>query len=222
MAGHCCNENEGHLQALQQRQTRMLWVILFINAVMFLAEFGAGWWAGSTALLGDSLDMLGDAMVYGLSLVVVAKSLRWKAISAGVKGAVMLGFGVLVLLEAVHKAIWGTPPEYSLMIVMGMIALAANVVCLVLLTRHREDDVNMRSAWICSRNDLIANTGVVAAGVLVLVTGTVWPDVAVGALIAAVFLQSSIGVLRDARARYGESRRSTPSDMPEAQDSPRA
>src|SRR5699024_3832565 len=162
----CCNENDGHLQALQQRQTRMLWVILGINAIMFVAEFGAGWWAGSTALLGDSLDMLGDAMVYGLSLVVVAKSLRWKAISAGVKGAVMLGFGVLVLLEAVNKAIWGAPPEYALMIVVGLIALAANVTCLMLLTRHRDDDVNMRSAWICSRNDLVANTGVIAAGVL--------------------------------------------------------
>src|SRR5699024_4491364 len=118
MAGSCCTENDGHLQALQQRQTRILWVILSINAVMFVAEFGAGWWAGSTALLGDSLDMLGDALVYGLSLVVVAKSLRWKAVSAGIKGAIMLAFGVVVVLEAVHQAIRGVPPEYTLMIVM--------------------------------------------------------------------------------------------------------
>lgn len=205
MAGCCCSENDAHLQAMRQRQSRMLWAVLLINATMFVAEFGAGWWSGSTALLGDSLDMLGDAMVYGLSLFVVAKSLRWKAVSAGVKGAVMLGFGVLVLGEAVHKALVGYAPESSFIMAVGALALAANVACLILLTRHREDDVNMRSAWVCSRNDLFANLGVILAGALVMLTGSVWPDVIVGAVIAALFLQSSVGVLRDARGRYAES-----------------
>src|SRR5699024_9168017 len=117
----------------------------------------------------------------------------WKATSAGVKGAVMMSFGVLVLAEAVHKALWGSTPEYALMIAIGLLALGANVACLILLTRHREDDVNMSSAWICSRNDLVANTGVVLAGVVVLATGSFWPDVIVGVVIAAVFVQSAVG-----------------------------
>lgn len=205
MAGCCCSEDDTHLQIMRQRQARMLWIVLVINALMFVTEFTVGWMAGSTALLGDSLDMLGDAMVYTLSLFVVAKSLRWKAISAAVKGAIMLGFGVLVLTEAIHKVVAGSSPEATPMIAIGAVALAANIVCLVLLTRHRKDDVNMRSSWICSRNDLFANTGVIVAGTLVLMTGSIWPDVIVGVAIAVLFLQSSIGVLRDARNRYTEN-----------------
>lgn len=204
MVGCCCSEDETHLQMMQQRQARMLWAVLIINVLMFATEFTAGWLAGSTALLGDSLDMLGDAMVYSLSLFVVAKNLRWKAISAGVKGAIMLGFAVLVLIEAIYKIVAGSAPEATPMIAIGAVALVANIVCLVLLTRHREDDVNMRSSWICSRNDLFANTGVIVAGALVLMTESIWPDVVVGIAIAALFLQSSIDVLRDARNRYAE------------------
>lgn len=215
MAG-CCSEDDANLQFMRQRQARMLWAVLAINAAMFAVEFGAGWWAGSTALMGDSLDMLGDAMVYGLSLFVVAKSLRWKAVSAGVKGAIMLGFGILVLGEAIHKAASGFAPESSLMIGIGALALVANVLCLILLTRHREDDVNMRSSWVCSRNDLFANSGVIAAGVLVMITGSVWPDVIVGFAIAVLFLQSSVGVLRDAWQRYAESGVSADSAASEA------
>lgn len=206
MAGCCCSEADPHLQAMRQRQARMLWAVLAINALMFALEFSAGWWAGSTALLGDSLDMLGDALVYGLSLFVVARSLRWKAISAGVKGGVMLALGLLVLGEALAKTLSGHVPASSLMMGIGVLALAANIVCLFLLTRHREDDVNMRSSWICSRNDLFANSGVIVAGLLVAASDTVWPDVIVGAIIAALFLHSSIGVLRDAHARYGQAR----------------
>lgn len=215
MAGCCCSEDDANLQIMRRRQARMLWAVLAINAGMFAVEFGAGWWASSTALMGDSLDMLGDSLVYGLSLFVVAKSLRWKAISAGVKGVIMLGFGTLVLSEAVHKAVSGYAPESSLMIGVGALALVANVVCLILLTRHREDDVNMRSSWVCSRNDLFANSGVIAAGVLVMMTGSIWPDVIVGLAIAALFVQSSVGVLRDAWHRYSESDMPTDATSPE-------
>lgn len=215
MAEHCCNENDANLQVMRQRQARMLWAVLLINALMFVTEFTAGWLAGSTALLGDSLDMLGDAMVYGLSLFVVAKSLRWKAISAGVKGAIMFIFGVLVLIDVVYKMVAGYAPESVPMIAIGAVALAANILCLVLLTRHRDDDVNMRSSWICSRNDLFANTGVITAGLLVMVTGSVWPDVIVGAVIAGLFLRSSVGILRDARDRYVESNTGAGSAAPE-------
>lgn len=205
MAGCCCNENDAHLQAMRERQTRMLWTVLSINTLMFVVEFGAGWWAGSAALLGDSLDMLGDAMVYGLSLFVVARSLRWKAVSAGVKGGVMLGFGLLVLGEAINKALVGHAPQSALMLTVGAIALVANTVCLILLTRHKGDDVNMRTSWVCSRNDLFANAGVIVAGFVVAFTGSRWPDIIVGLAIAGLFLQSSVGVLRDARNRYAES-----------------
>lgn len=205
MAGCCCNENDPHLKAMRERQTRMLWTVLSINTIMFFIEFGAGWRAGSTALLGDSLDMLGDAMVYGLSLFVVARSLRWKAVSAGVKGVVMLGFGVLVSGEAINKALVGHAPQSDLMVAVGTLALAANTICLVLLTRHREDDVNMRSSWVCSRNDLLANAAVILAGVVVAFTGSLWPDIIVGLAIAGLFLQSAVGVIRDARNRYANS-----------------
>tara|TARA_B100000929_G_scaffold222227_1_gene178570 strand:+ start:317 stop:979 length:663 start_codon:yes stop_codon:yes gene_type:complete len=205
MAGCCCNESEIASQGLQARQKRMLWLVLAINAVMFVTEFTAGLIAGSTALLGDSLDMLGDTMVYALSLCVLAWSARWKALSAGVKGTVMLGFGALVLAEAAYKAYAGTVPVSGAMMSVGAVALVANIVCLILLTRHREDDVNMRSAWICSRNDLFANSGVIIAGVLVWLTASVWPDVLVGSVIAVLFMSSGWGVLGEARQRYRQA-----------------
>lgn len=204
MAG-CCDENDTHLAELRARQTLMLWTVLCINAVMFVVEFTAGWLAGSNALMGDSLDMLGDSLVYGLSLFVVARSVRWKAVSAGFKGAIMLTLGLLVLADAIVKAWSGAVPQYGVMAVIGTLALAANTVCLLLLTRHRGDDVNMSSAWICSRNDLIANTGVLIAAGLVALSGSRWPDVIVGAAIASLFIRSAIGVLRQAYLTLGEA-----------------
>ncbi len=198
----CCNENDAALVALRERQSRMLWTVLAINAVMFVVEFGAGWLAGSTALLADSLDMLGDTLVYSLSLIVVARGDRWKAISAGFKGAIMVGFGLVVLAEAANKAYAGAPPVVGLMAGVGLLALTTNASCLYLLTRHRDDDVNMRSSWVCSRNDLIANSGVLLAAGLVLLTDSRWPDVVIGVLIAAVFLRSAAGVLRQSRQTY--------------------
>lgn len=195
---HCCNEHDSHIAAMRSRQTRMLWVVLALNAGMFVVEFTAGWMAASNALLGDSLDMLGDTLVYGLSLFVVARSARWKAVSAACKGTVMAAFGLLVLGDAVHKAVYGGMPAPAIMASVGAVALGVNAMCLLLLTRHRTDDVNMRSAWICSRNDLIANCGVIGAAGLVVWSGSRWPDVAVGSSIAVLFLWSAAGVLRDA------------------------
>lgn len=177
----------------------MLWIVLAINAVMFLVEFTAGWLASSTALLGDSLDMLGDTLVYGLSLVAVARGSRWIGVSTTAKGVIMVAFGIVVLAEAAHKVVTGTVPHAPVMGAIGGLALAANITCLVLLTRHRGDDVNMRSSWICSRNDLLANAGVLLAAALVAVGAGIWPDVVVGILIAALFLRSAAGVLRDGR-----------------------
>lgn len=198
----CCNENDSHLAQLRERQARMLWVVLALNAAMFAGEFTAGWLAHSTALLADSLDMLGDALVYALSLRVVGFGGRAKAGAAGFKGALMLAFGLVVAGQVIAKTIYGMPPMAAVMAGVGAIALIGNIICLILLTRHRGDDVNMGSAWICSRNDLIANSGVILAAGLVAATQSVWPDLLVGAVIATPFLRSSVGVLRDAVRAY--------------------
>jgi cation diffusion facilitator family transporter len=181
------------------RQRRVLQVVLWINAVMFLMEFGAGLLAGSTALLADSVDMLGDALVYGFSLHVVSRSSVWQARAALLKGAVMAVFGLGVLAEAIVKVVRGGVPAAALMGGIGVVALTANVVCLFLLWRRRADDINMRSAWLCSRNDVMANVGVLVAAGAVALTGSAWPDIAVGLLIASMFVTSATSILREAR-----------------------
>lgn len=183
--------------AVEQR--RVLQIVLWINMVMFVVECGAGLLAESTALLADSVDMLGDAIVYGFSLYVVSRGSVWQARAALLKGMVMAAFGVGVLLEAALKVVRGSVPAADLMGGIGLLALAANLGCLVLLRRRRADDINMRSAWVCSRNDVLANGGVLLAAAGVFVTGSPWPDIAVGLLIAAMFATSALGVVREAR-----------------------
>lgn len=177
----------------------MLQIVLWINAVMFLAEFGAGLLAHSTALLADSVDMLGDAIVYGFSLYVVGRGAIWQARGALLKGVIMAAFGVGVLAEIVSKTISGVVPTVELMSVVGATALIANVGCLVLLWRHSGDDINMRSAWSCSRNDVVANASVLLAAGAVSLTGSAWPDIVTGLLIATMFGASAGQVIRAAR-----------------------
>ncbi len=180
-------------------QRRVLQIVLWINVVMFLVECGAGLLADSTALLADSVDMLGDAIVYGFSLYVVGRGSAWQARAALLKGVVMAAFGVGVLVQAALKIVRGTVPAADLMGGIGLLALAANLGCLLLLRRRRADDINMRSAWLCSRNDVSANAGVLLAAAAVFVTGSGWPDVAMGLLISAMFTTSAVGVLGEAR-----------------------
>jgi cation diffusion facilitator family transporter len=189
----CCAVRE-----VPRGQRRVLCVVLGINAAMFLVEFGAGLHARSTALLADSVDMLGDALVYGFSLHVAARGAIWQARAAMVKGVVMAGFGVGVLVEVVVKVMRGTVPVAEVMAPIGAVALAANTACLWLLWRRRAEDINMRSAWLCSRNDVAANVGVLLAAVGVATTGVGWPDIAVGLAIASLFAGSAVGVLREA------------------------
>jgi cation diffusion facilitator family transporter len=180
-------------------QRRVLQVVLWINLAMFLVECSAGLLGDSTALLADSVDMLGDAMVYGFSLYVVSRGRVWQARAALLKGAVMAAFGLGVLVEAALKVVQGSLPAAGLMGGVGLLALAANLGCLLLLRRHRADDINMRSAWLCSRNDVMANSGVLIAAAGVFVTGSAWPDIAMGLLIAAMFVRSALAVLGEAR-----------------------
>lgn len=197
MGSSCCEAKSDALAALRKKQARVLKIVLCINAAMFLAEVIAGLLARSSSVLADSLDMFGDAAVYASSLYVLGRGRLWQARMAVGKGAVMLAFGSAVVFDVVMKLSGARSPSAEGMGAIGVVALAANLACLFLLTRHREDDINMRSVWLCSRNDIIANVGVLVAAAGVAWTGSRWPDIAVGSLIAVVFLTSAFKVLRE-------------------------
>ena len=199
MADHCCESKGKELEklALQAEQQRVLIVVLIINAVVFVAEFGAGLVAGSAALMADATDMLGDALVYGVSLYAIAKSNRWKAGVAAFKGAFILLLGLGILVNVAIKIQSGVPPSSTLMLAFGGLALVANLVCLGLLWRFRAQDVNMASTFECSRNDVISNVGVLIAAGLVAATASPWPDIVIGLAMAAVVLRSAVRVLSD-------------------------
>lgn len=197
--GSCCQNKSCDLEKMRKDQSKVLWVVLGINATMFFVELASGWIAHSLALMGDSLDMLGDAIAYGSSLYVINKGNRAKAFSASLKGSIMLVSGLAVLMQAVLKLNKPISPDVSLMSGITLLALLANTACLVLLTRHRSDDINMSSVWICSRNDLIANTSMLAAAGMVALTHSHWPDFVVGLGITALFIKSGYGVLKSAR-----------------------
>ncbi|MEK6759255.1 MAG: cation transporter [Deltaproteobacteria bacterium] len=202
----CCNDKGCELEALRGRQGSVLKIVLAINAVMFLVEGTAGLLAHSTALLADSLDMLGDALVYGFSLYVLSLGGRWQAVSALFKGAVMAAFGIFVLGSALYKIFFPVLPIAEAIGIVGIIALGANSICLALLWRHRSDDINMSSVWLCSRNDIIANTSVLLAGAGVWLTGSGWPDIIIGLAIAALFLRSAMHVISRALSHLKTSR----------------
>ncbi|MDH5285602.1 MAG: cation transporter [Betaproteobacteria bacterium] len=214
----CCTDKGCAVDWLRERQSATLRVALLLNAGMFLVEIVSGWLAGSVALLADSLDMLGDALVYGFSLYVVARGAVWKARAAVAKAAVMGLFGLFVLAQLVYKLLQPQLPAVEAMGAVGALALVANGVCFTLLWRQRAEDINMRSVWLCTRNDLIANVSVLFAALAVWMTSSPWPDVAVGALICAVFLRSAYLVARDARAdlRLSHARPPVAAEVPQA------
>lgn len=193
----CCEDKSCELTALRASHARVLWIVLVINAAMFVVEGGAGLLAHSTSLLADALDMLGDALVYGFSLFVLGRSVGWQAGAALTKGAFMLAFGLGVLGEAIYKALQPVMPSAATMGIIGGVALFANLVCFALLYRHRRDNINMSSTWLCSRNDLIANVGVLIAAGGSYLLASQWPDVTVGVVIASLFLKSAVHVLRE-------------------------
>jgi Co/Zn/Cd efflux system component len=193
----CCETKSAELIALRGKHKTVLVVVLAINAILFMVEAAAGLLASSTALLADSLDMLGDSFVYGFSLYVLWRSAAWKAKAALLKGGIMALFGAGVLVEVIYKIISGIIPSAETMGIIGALVLLGNGVCFLLLYRHRFDDLNMRSTWLCSRNDIVANLSVLMAAIGVKSFDASWPDILVGAAIAALFLKSAFTVLRE-------------------------
>lgn len=194
----CCEDKACALDALRERQSGTLKIVLVINAVMFFVELVAGLRAHSTALLSDSLDNLGDALTYALSLYAVYRSPRAKAKVAVFKGLLILTAGIFVLAQVIYRLLFPVVPGYETMGLISLLALAANGACLLLLWKHKAEDVNMNSVWHCSRNDIAANLSVFAAAGLVWITGSGWADTLVGLGLAVLFLLSAAKVLKAA------------------------
>jgi len=190
----CCSDKERTIGALKARQSATLKIVLAINAVMFVVELTSGLLARSTALLSDSLDNLGDALTYGLSLYAVDRGARSKAKVALFKSGLILAAGVFVLGQVIYGVLHPGVPVFEAMGIVSLIALAANATCLALLWKHRAEDVNMSSVWECSRNDIASNVAVFIAAGAVWLTQSGWPDLIVGFALAWLLLRSAIGV----------------------------
>ena len=201
MSAHCHHDSHGpgDLNANNPRYRRILWWALIINAAMFAIEIAAGVQSGSVSLLADAIDFLGDAANYGVSLMVLGMTLAWRARAALLKGASMLLFGLFVAGRALWALAYGTPPEPMTMGLVGLLALAANVGVAIALYAFRDGDANMRSVWLCTRNDALGNLAVMGAALGVFGTGTAWPDLAVAAIMASLAVTAGVSVMRDAR-----------------------
>ena len=187
MSAHCCDHGHASASATPAYR-RVLWVALAVNLAMFAVEIGAGVAAQSVSLLADSLDFLGDAANYGISLFVLGMALRWRARASLVKAASMAVFGLWVAVTTIQHALAGTLPQAPVMGGIGLLAFAANLAVAALLYRYREGDSNMRSVWICTRNDAIGNLAVIAAAAGVFGSGTGWPDYMVAAIMSGLAL----------------------------------
>ena len=181
-----------------QSQRQVLYWLLGINATMFVIEMGIGLLADSTALIADSLDMLADAVVYGVALYAIGKSLLHKANAARISGFFQMALGPLIIIDIVRRSIYGSEPVSGLMMAMGAVALVANVICLVIIRKQRNEEVHMRASWIFSANDVIANLGVIFAGVLVFWLDSRWPDLVIGVIVSCVVLRGAKMILEDA------------------------
>lgn len=187
-------------EASNAAERKTLAAVLAINAGMFVVEFTAGLLASSTGLTADSLDMLADASVYAISLYAVGRSVRIRGRAALGSGVLQLLLGVGVLADVARRSIVGSEPVSLIMLVVGGVALAANVTCLFLLAEHRHGDVNLRASWIFSTNDVIANVGVILSGVLVWATASRFPDLVIGLIISALVIRGGLRIVREARA----------------------
>lgn len=199
MSAACCPHGHAEPKAPQSpRYRRVLWAALVVNAAMFSVEIAAGFTADSVSLLADSVDFFGDAANYALSLAVLGMALSWRARAALFKGLTMAAFGLFVLAKAGWSAAAGVTPEPTTMGAIGALALMANVSVALLLYTWRDGDANMRSVWLCTRNDAIGNVAVMAAALGVFGTGTAWPDLIVAAVMGVLALTAAHAVMRQA------------------------
>ncbi len=204
MADQCCAGKSGKTALNDPRWRRVLWIALLINAAMFGVEIVAGVAADSRALQADALDFLGDAANYAISLGVAGMALAWRARAALLKAATMLAFGLYVFGSTLWGFFAGSAPHAETMGIIGGLALAANVIVALMLYRYRTGDANMRSVWICSRNDAIGNVAVLAAALGVFGTGQGWPDLVVAGIMASLAIWGSIDVFRHARGELDD------------------
>jgi Co/Zn/Cd efflux system component len=205
MSAHCHDHACETGADTSPRYRHILWVALFINALMFFIEIGASVASGSSALLADAIDFFGDAANYGVSLAVLSMGLVWRARAALLKALSMGVFGIAVLVKVGWSIYQGGTPEALTMGAVGALALLANLSVAALLYAYREGDANMRSVWLCTRNDAIGNIAVMLAALGVLGTGTIWPDVAVATLMATLALSAAWTVLRQARGELQDA-----------------
>jgi Co/Zn/Cd efflux system component len=215
MSAHCCGHGHDHGHGngtASPAYRRILWIALAVNLAMFGVEIGAGLAAQSVSLLADSLDFLGDAANYGIALFVLGMALQWRARAALLKAASMGVFGVWVAGTTIQHALAGTVPEAPVMGMVGALALAANLGVAVLLYRWRDGDSNMRSVWICTRNDAIGNLAVLAAAAGVFGSGAGWPDYLVAAIMSGLALTGAFQVTRQALAELAQTRRAAPAE----------
>lgn len=199
MSGHCCSSSCEGSGEIDPNYRRVLWLALFANAAMFAAEIAGSFASGSVSLLADAVDFAGDAANYGLSLAVLSMGLIWRARAALVKGISMAAFGIFVLARTAWLAVEGQPPDPITMGAIALLALTVNVGVAVLLFTYRRGDANMRSVWLCSRNDALGNVAVMIAAAGVFGTGSGWPDLVVAMLMGTLALSAGISVVRMAR-----------------------
>jgi Co/Zn/Cd efflux system component len=200
-----CGSNV-RFEGLSVGYRRALWAVIALNATMFVVEMTMGRLAGSQALQADSLDFLGDSLTYGLTLAVIGQSLLWRARAALFKGLSLAAMGLFVLVSTLHAVFVQGLPEAPVMGVVGVLALAANLASVLLLLRWRNGDANVRSVWLCSRNDAIGNVAVVLAAGAVALTRSPWPDLLVAFLLCSLFLHSARLILQQALAEMRDSR----------------
>ena len=193
------SECDCSIEVESREQNRVLITLLAINAAMFVLELVTGILAESSGLIADSMDMLADAVVYGIGLYAVGRAARAKIRAAYASGYFQITLALIVALDVGRRAVFGSDPEPAYMVLIGLIALAANVVCLALIAKHRDGGVHMRASWIFSKNDVIANVGVIAGGGLVYATGVRWPDLVVGIAVAYIVFRGALAIIEDAR-----------------------
>jgi cation diffusion facilitator family transporter len=207
MSAHCCEHETPAPSAITDlpRYRRILWIALLVNLAMFGVEIVSGLQAGSLSLLADAIDFAGDALNYGVSLAVLASALAWRARAAVLKAFSMMGFGLFVLGSALWSVWHGDVPHAMTMGVVAVVAMLANIAVAWMLYAFREGDANMRSVWLCSRNDAIGNAAVLVAALGVVGSGSAWPDLAVAAGMALLALHGGWSVLRQARSELAQA-----------------